>query len=574
MSVSGAAQQELLDVFRSHYYQYQTSVEDAIQNSSDTVVLWRLGDDLEQYSGLLREYGAIFEPVELELLQQNIAAMQNDIRQQYEDAVSQSHKGRPEIIYMVYTGAAGRPSIEIDPEFLRWAYSLRTTSSIAEFLGVSRSIVRRALIAHGIAVPREQPATLAPPLADDDTEEYPLINEDTVVSGISSYTGPLSTITDDELDGLLIRLRQHFRRAGVTMLQGMCNGYSSASQSNVGSIVFLALTSFGIMTDSMVLYAGGFLRASNNNRGQTVLDLFLEAVEQWGVPSRVRGDHGVENLLVAAWMEAYRGEGQGSYLWGRSVHNVRIERLWVDITAQVGATWADLFTLLEMHYGLDVNNIFHIWLLQHLFLNQINEQLAFFMGGWNHHTISMRRGSGPNRSPADMFGFDMLAHGVRGSATPETVLSEDEMEVYGVDWEALHDDNVLTSRQENNTNEGSTSWLGRHGPPENLNEITVDPPTGPFSPVEMDTLDAAVAQFAGAVGDENGAVLWTEGLVAARHKNADMNAAPSVSILRRVDGGKHVLLDGGADKERKPIESHGLPWAPTPPVSVKSTLME
>jgi len=34
-------------------------------------------------------------------------------------------------------------------------------------------------------------------------------------------------------------------------------------------------------------------------------------------------------------------------LYYRSVHNVRIERLWVDVTTQVGSTWADHFTTLE-----------------------------------------------------------------------------------------------------------------------------------------------------------------------------------------------------------------------------------
>lgn len=48
-----------------------------------------------------------------------------------------------------------------------------------------------------------------------------------------------------------------------------------------------------------------------------MLDLFLEAAHTYGVPSRVRGDHGVENILIAAWMEENSGTRRGSYIWGR-----------------------------------------------------------------------------------------------------------------------------------------------------------------------------------------------------------------------------------------------------------------
>jgi transposase InsO family protein len=59
------------------------------------------------------------------------------------------------------------------------------------------------------------------------------------------------------------------------------------------------------------------LRASNNNLADTVLDLFLHAAQVYGIPSCLRGDHGTENLAVAAWIEEYRGVRRGSYIWGR-----------------------------------------------------------------------------------------------------------------------------------------------------------------------------------------------------------------------------------------------------------------
>lgn len=61
------------------------------------------------------------------------------------------------------------------------------------------------------------------------------------------------------------------------------------------------------------------MRASNNNRAETVLQVFQGAIVVWGMPSRVRGDHGTENILVAAYVIHYRGPDRGSYIWGRCV---------------------------------------------------------------------------------------------------------------------------------------------------------------------------------------------------------------------------------------------------------------
>lgn len=58
------------------------------------------------------------------------------------------------------------------------------------------------------------------------------------------------------------------------------------------------------------------MQVSNNNRAITVGHLFVRATQLYGLPFRVRGDHGTENLVVAGIMERERGLGRGSYIWG------------------------------------------------------------------------------------------------------------------------------------------------------------------------------------------------------------------------------------------------------------------
>ncbi|KAF7343958.1 hypothetical protein MVEN_01685000 [Mycena venus] len=550
----------LLDAFRLHYNRFQDAVATIIQTPTDAVVIARLGDDLDEYIQLVEQNTGIFEPLELQTIQTSLVAMQTDVRLEYRDAIDASHNGRPTVVQTIATGTVGRPRIHIDPDFLRWAYSQRSTASIHRFLGVSRNTVRTALLENGIATPQYNPfpnntpsdplihtsASVSNDLNDNDDDlldpAIPIpvnLPPEVQDEGITSYTGPLSEISDEDLDSLILRLRSHFRRAGLAMLDGMLRrlGHRVPRERVRQSLLRIdpvrriferihirrriysvpgpnslwhhdgqhGLIRWGIIIHGFIdgysrLITG--LRASDNNRAQTVLDVFLAACAEYGVPSRARGDHGTENL---------------------SVHNVRIERLWVDITAQLGATWAERFTVLELRHGLDINNISHIWLLHFLFLATINSQLAFFAQSWNQHRIQIRHG--PNCSPADMFVFDMLVNGVRGNQLPEEELSEEELEVYGIDWSGLRDDDLLASQRANNpTGEGATSWIGRVGPPllADLSSVVVEPPVGLLQEGQDVYLYNSVVHLLGSARDEDCILVWTTALAHARHIRPDI----------------------------------------------------
>jgi len=128
----------------------------------------------------------------------------------------------------------------------------------------------------------------------------------------------------------------------------------------------------------------------------TVLKMFCEAVENHGLPSRVRGDRGGENRDVSILMIILRGINRASFMWGSSVFNTRIERMWLEVGKRFVRAWRAFFTRLERLHLLDRKNKHHRWILYYLFLDSINEDCDKFAGEWNAHPIS---GAGGNFSP-------------------------------------------------------------------------------------------------------------------------------------------------------------------------------
>eukprot|EP00794_Sanderia_malayensis_P013224 gene13224-14575_t len=161
----------------------------------------------------------------------------------------------------------------------------------------------------------------------------------------------------------------------------------------------------------------------HNNKAETVLNCFLKGVEDYGLPSQVGSDKGMENVLVADYMIEKPGIDRGSMITGKSIHNQRIERLWRDVFVGVLSYFYDLSHFMEEEKILNSLNNIHITTLHYVFLPEINEKLEIWRQAWASHrkrtirTSPLRlwiSGKIQNPCATEVINDDFMYYGVEG----------------------------------------------------------------------------------------------------------------------------------------------------------------
>ena len=162
-----------------------------------------------------------------------------------------------------------------------------------------------------------------------------------------------------------------------------------------------------------------FLRCSTNNEARTVFSPFEKAVQDHGLPNRVRSDLGGENVDVWRYM-IEQHSSTSAVVTGSSTHNERIERLWRDVFRCVGVLFYNTFRKLEEDNHLDCLNEVDLFCLHWVFTPRINAALESFVESWNNHPVSTAR----NRTPNQLFIQGAMEQGMVPTRPPSCLVPD------------------------------------------------------------------------------------------------------------------------------------------------------
>ena len=95
------------------------------------------------------------------------------------------------------------------------------------------------------------------------------------------------------------------------------------------------------------------LKCSTDNKAITFLRTYCTCpvIVENGFPEFMRGDYGGENVALARCLNSVH-QKLGRYIFGKSVHNQCVERLWGDVHVQVTRSYRERFLGWEADLGL------------------------------------------------------------------------------------------------------------------------------------------------------------------------------------------------------------------------------
>jgi len=250
--------------------------------------------------------------------------------------------------------------------FFKW-------TEIADILGVSIGTLNRHRASLGLG---SEPRFTA--IADDDLDA--LVRE---IVGRSPFSG--IRIVQGEMEDRGVHVQRERVRAALHRVDGL--NVRARLSHVIQRRRYRVPGPNKLIRWKFVVHGGidGFSRlcvslgCATNNRAATVRDLFYAATEEFGWPSRVRSDHGMENVEVARAMITRRGTGRRSHVTGSSVHNQRIERLWRDYFRCVGSLYYMLFYFMEDAGILTPDNDVDLFCLHFVYTPLINKALETFL---------------------------------------------------------------------------------------------------------------------------------------------------------------------------------------------------